>query len=160
MLARALAASEADGCLAAGFIARHARGEVGRDLALEVELDFVVDFGARSPGEKEAEARKPFAQHTDLLLNVLEDQVDGAGEAGPVVQFRFEAPAACGRERIKARLAIVLRGSPLGANPALVFQAVECRIERSLADLEHVRRKPARCAARWPSRAAARRRWP
>ena len=68
----------------------------------------------------------------------------------------FEPIAALLRQLVVLRAAIGVRRAPARLQPAAAFEAMERRIERSLADLERVRRDLLQALARWPSHAAAR----
>ena len=50
----------------------------------------------------------------------------------------FHRFASSSGERVIFRAAIVLTNRPFGADPAVLFELVESRIERSLADLENL----------------------
>jgi len=67
---------------------------------------------------------------------VFDDEVDGGGEAGPGFALALELGAAGGGDGIEAGLAVGLGGSPLGADPALLLEAVEGGVEGALLDLE------------------------
>src|SRR5438105_3219151 len=49
-------------------------------------------------------------------------------------------PAAEARERIKFRAAAEFAGLPFGRDPAFLLELVQRRVERSVADLQHVAR--------------------
>src|SRR5712692_2514112 len=73
----------------------------------------------------------------------LQDLVNGADQPIEFLPFGCELPAARRRERVKARAAVVLRGAPLPLHPSIEEQPLERRVQRALADLQHlVRRGP------------------
>lgn len=59
------------------------------------------------------------------------------GEAVPVSGFFFKLRAANAREGVELGAAIVLGGLPFRTDPALLFEFVERRIKRAVADLQH-----------------------
>jgi hypothetical protein len=63
---------------------------------------------------------------------------DGRRQPLPVRRLRFELPSAQAGERVKLRSPVVFRLLPLGRDPALLLQLVQCRVERSFADLKHI----------------------
>src|SRR5262245_6021648 len=65
---------------------------------------------------------------------------DRASHSFPVLGFHRELPFAALGQAVELRLAVVLGRAPLGRNPALLFEPVERRIERTLVDAEHVLR--------------------
>src|SRR5262249_36879639 len=54
---------------------------------------------------------------------------------GPLRQLGRELAPARGGEPVELRLAAAIRMAPLGVEPALGFQTVECGIERAFLDL-------------------------
>ena len=56
----------------------------------------------------------------------------------PALGFCKQLFAAGSRQRVELRLAIVIRGAPLGRNPSALFQAQQCRVERALIELEQI----------------------
>src|ERR1700728_635091 len=75
-----------------------------------------------------------------LLLRGLKNECDGFGKPVTGFFFRSELVAAFGGEAIEAGLAIVFRFTPIGGDPAALFQSMESGIERALLNLEHVGR--------------------
>src|SRR4051794_32181486 len=65
---------------------------------------------------------------------------DRAGEAQPGVHLRRELAAARAREAVHLRAAVVAGRLPLGAQPALLLELVERRIQRAVAHGERVAR--------------------
>ena len=59
-------------------------------------------------------------------------------EAVPAGGFFFKLRAANAREGVELGAAIVLAGLPFRGDPAFLFEFVERRIERAVADLQHV----------------------
>src|SRR6185503_7541697 len=68
----------------------------------------------------------------------LEELLDRAHEAAPGVDFRAERALAGGGEVVVLGLAVVFGGPPGTADPALLLESVEGRVERALADLQRV----------------------
>ncbi len=63
---------------------------------------------------------------------------DGLREALPVVFFCGELLTARGSQAIVASAAIVFRHAPLGADPAVLFHAMEGGVEGTFLDAEDV----------------------
>src|SRR6185437_5136921 len=72
-----------------------------------------------------------------LSSSLAYNQVDGGGEPVPVRGFLIQLGAAGGGERVELCLASGFAFRPLCLDPALLFEAVEGGIERTLLDLEH-----------------------
>ena len=77
--------------------------------------------------------------------------VDRGGQPIPVGGFFVEMPASRPRQRVELRAAIVLAELPLGCDPAFVFELVERRIQRAVADLEDIARDLAQALADGPA---------
>src|SRR5262249_49793208 len=115
------------------------------DLLFEVELQFAVEFGVDTfaPG-KRADAQPPDfpptfePEHRLRLLCGADDQRYGVRQALPLRQFALQLGAPGTGERVEFGIAAGLAGAPLGAYPALLFEAVERRIEGALRDLQDV----------------------
>src|SRR4029077_8822634 len=75
-----------------------------------------------------------------LSLRNLDDLRNGRRETPPVRRLQFELPLSQARERIKFRPPVILGLLPLGGDPAFLFELVQCRVQGSLADLQHVSR--------------------
>jgi hypothetical protein len=82
----------------------------------------------------------PFRAARRSRLFKLNNPRNGARKPAPVICFFFELspPEPC--ERIVFRPPAILGCFPLGCNPALLFQLVQSRVERSVAHLQHVAR--------------------
>src|SRR5215813_15321021 len=68
------------------------------------------------------------------------DRGDRRGETLPLRRFLVERAAAGARERVVLRAAIVVALRPLRGDPAVLLELVERRVQRALADLEHLAR--------------------
>src|SRR5215831_10696712 len=73
-------------------------------------------------------------------LRQIHDLHDRRGESLPVGGFLFEFAAAEARQRVILGPTVVLTRSPFGFNPAFLFQLVQSRIQRSVADLKNLSR--------------------
>ena len=71
-----------------------------------------------------------------MLRSRVEDGVDDIGHLRPLGRINFELAAACRREAIKLRAAIIFRLSPLALNPSLMLDSIESDIEGALRDLK------------------------
>src|SRR5262249_9319965 len=67
----------------------------------------------------------------------LDDLGDSRREPVPVGSFFFQLAAAQPGQRIEFGATIVLTGPPLGRDPSFLLQLVECRVQRSVADLQY-----------------------
>src|SRR5437660_5555921 len=64
-------------------------------------------------------------------LTLLQHECNGSGEPLPFAQLLFQLIATGASKRIKLGPAIIVRGAPLGADPAALFQAMERGIKRT-----------------------------
>src|SRR5437867_4032954 len=87
---------------------------------------------ARDAKSERARADSPLSK----LISALQDQRHGGGEALPFVDLVAERPASLTRNRVVTRAAIVLGRLPVARDVAAVLEALECRIERTLIDVE------------------------
>src|SRR5262245_50150053 len=71
-------------------------------------------------------------------LRALDQEVHGRREALPGFQLALELPSPLARQRVELRVAPEIGRLPLGANPALLLEAMERGIERALADRQRV----------------------
>src|ERR1700694_4343591 len=92
----------------------------------------------------------------------MEDLGHGPRQPVPVVRLGLQPAPSRRGQPVEARPPVVLGEPPVGANPALLLEPVERRVERALVELQHVARQgapparratPAGGAARSPSRA-------
>src|SRR5690348_13650696 len=60
------------------------------------------------------------------------------GHAFPTLGLRQQLFASRARQRVKLRLAVILRSAPFGSNPAALLEAQQGGIERALVKLEQV----------------------
>src|SRR5262245_10025478 len=63
---------------------------------------------------------------------------DGRRHPLPLADFNGQLPPSGRRQLVVLRAAAQLRHAPLGFNPSLVLEAMECRIERALIDLQDI----------------------
>src|SRR5208282_2427701 len=134
-----LEAAQFDARGAAGFCGRQPGAEflfgeqvqVCTDLRVEVAVGAVA---AQQIAEETADA--PERLHGAALLTRFQGAGDGDGDAAPTLGFRFELAAARFREVVILGAAVVLRFTPVGAEPAFFLHAVQSRKERAGLDLE------------------------
>src|SRR5215472_15961383 len=65
---------------------------------------------------------------------------DGTGHSRPVIGLPLKLPSPRSRQSIEAGTASQLGNTPLGLDPALVFETMKRRIQRTLVRLEHILR--------------------
>src|SRR5262245_32416418 len=70
-----------------------------------------------------------------MSVALVKDQLNCARQPRPTILLDGELLPSGGGEGIELRLASGFRLFPFGLKPSLLFQAVECRIERSLIEL-------------------------
>src|SRR6185312_5580047 len=68
----------------------------------------------------------------------INNQINGCREALPTFHFFFQARTPGGGERVELDLPSGLAFAPFTPNPALLLQAVQCGIQRSLLHLQHL----------------------
>src|SRR5690349_6001782 len=85
-----------------------------------------------------ARAMRRKAGSASASSGLLQHQADAAREAGPRRFFLGEPFLAGLRQPIESRATVVLRGAPIGGDPALFLQTLQRRIERALLHLEDV----------------------
>jgi len=121
-------------------------GELRRAAALEISV--TAGSGGRGTvwlDDIVLEPRAPAAEQVqDLahgsLLPLGEDQPHGRGQAVPALFLDFELLLAGARQRVELGLAPGLGGAPFRAQPLLLLEPMQGRVERSLVDLDGVSR--------------------
>src|SRR5262249_20871970 len=123
-------AAELERCFSLRLIFREAGPRQVIDASVDVVLQFAVEvlFLTASPG-------KHLQDLSHRSLTFVEDQTDRIGEPVPAAFLDRELLAACRRERIELCLAPRFRLPPFGSQPALFFEPVQSRIQRTLVDL-------------------------
>src|SRR5580704_15535466 len=93
-----------------------------------------VDFVGEIP------RRTFFAPEHRLYLRFTgrENSRNSFGYAAPLASFLRELSAAFGRQRIKARFAIVRRYAPRGFHPGLVLEALQGKIKRAVVHQKNI----------------------
>ena len=127
------------------FRRRHAERDVLFNLPLEMEAQLFIEFAAR-PGfcASADRSRKPKMLHQrrtcnfGLLYAIRIYKAHCVRQPLPLSNFFFELHPAGFGERIKFRFAAAFRGTPLRADPALLFQAMQRWIQRTLRHLQYV----------------------
>ena len=113
----------------------HSGVQVLPDLKVEVKAEFVFEFALdlRST-EQGTEAKTEYlkAPHRSGPHNGR----DRGGQPLPAGGFAFQLRATRPGQRIVFGAAVVVALAPFGRNPALLFEAVEGRIQRALLDLQ------------------------
>ena len=79
---------------------------------------------------------REMAFHVDSLAR--DYARDGAGQPQPAVELGLCRAASLPRQRVELGVAVVLGGAPFGLDQALLFHAIERRIERSLFHVQHI----------------------
>src|SRR6266436_6209047 len=78
--------------------------------------------------------------HTGSRLLQTDDLRNRQGEPFPIGGLLFQMPPADARERVEFGAAPQLARFPFSRDPAFLLQLVQCRVERSIADLENIAR--------------------
>ena len=104
---------------------------------------------------RRADARTQDRSHGPVHA-VSQDLLDGPDDPLEFLPLRREPLSAVAGDRVVARAAVVVGRAPLGADPAVEQQPLQRRIQRALADLQHVVGQRSGCGARCRSRAARR----
>src|SRR5688572_4356719 len=73
-----------------------------------------------------------------MASSLLHDQLNRAGEPRPALEFLRQLLPARRAEAVRLRLAPGLGHDPVRLEPALLFQAMQGRIQRPLRHLQHV----------------------
>src|SRR2546425_8737213 len=68
----------------------------------------------------------------------LDDPGDSSGDATPVGRLSFELLLPQRGQGIELGSTVVFTRLPLGSNPPAIFQFVQRRIERAVADAQHI----------------------
>ena len=122
------------------FGLRHAARHVLLDAHLRMERQLVGDV-ALDVGAPEREIPPPCRDplHADLGVGSRRDRGEHrAGIARPRLQLAPQLRAALRRQRVELRPSIISRRPPLGADPLLRLEPMECRVEGALLDAKHV----------------------
>jgi hypothetical protein len=132
-----------DGCVAElagscmmGCLRGHAFGtEVGLFLLAEEGHLFVEVVDELLATEEHAEFFEEACERIHgVLLGVLQDATDGCDHLLELREFAAELFAAGGGEGVEARAAVGFGHLPLGFDPVLQEEALQCGIERALFD--------------------------
>src|ERR1700691_4539348 len=73
----------------------------------------------------------------DVSSRSADNSPDRSRQAKPVFPFLYELASPAPGHRVVLRLTVVFGRFPTGRDPALLFQPVKGRIERSLIDLQN-----------------------
>ena len=73
-----------------------------------------------------------------MTSGVLDQETDGRREPVPALELALQLFPAFARERVHLRASAELGVFPLGANPSLLFEPVERRIQRTLTNGERI----------------------
>ena len=76
--------------------------------------------------------------HVRLPVRWRAARADSLRQPLPALLFGIGGRATLAGQLVELRLAVVLRGSPLGLDQALLLQPVERRVERALLDFQYV----------------------
>src|SRR5438034_2627778 len=102
-----------------------------------VKFQFLSQVGFEPAATKEVPRAAEKAKH-HASSGRIQDFVNRENQVLEFLPFDRELLTAGGRQRIEPRAAIVLRRTPLGLDPPLQQQPLQRRIERALADLQHI----------------------
>src|SRR5438477_12971302 len=83
-------------------------------------------------------APKITSHSTSGSFRATEKACHERGHALPTPSFCEQLLASRARQRVKLRLAVILRSAPFGSNPAALLEPQQGRIERALVELEQV----------------------
>src|SRR5207249_10023434 len=101
---------------------------------VEMKLQFLVELRIAPPAaDRREDLRYPFAHGFPLFVR-LQDAVDDAGRAHPLVGFAAELAPPRGGQRIEPGAPVVVRGADARLDPAALLEAQQCRIERALVE--------------------------
>ena len=79
--------------------------------------------------------------HKSPELSVLDEKANSRREPVPSLEFAHQLFPALGRKRIDSRTPSEIRLLPGRADPALIFEPVQGRVQRPLADCKSVTRE-------------------
>src|SRR5437867_6800739 len=105
------------------------------ELVVEVALDVVASC------ERAEAATDSREEPHGVWESGSEDGVDGSSEALPGGPLGRELTASVAGNAVVLGAAVVVGGSPVRGDPATVLEPMECGVERTLIDLEHVPRE-------------------
>ena len=115
-----------------------ALGEMKGDLALDVAFDFSRSDSIDQTMQP-SHLCVPCRSGSSRTLRITKHASDAFCEAGPALLFQCQLLAPLCRERVEARFTVLLRHTPLGLQPALLFHPVKRRVERAFLDAQEVR---------------------
>ena len=78
------------------------------------------------------------AQHGLVLALHTQQPSNDAGKAMPAFDFELKSLPTSFRNRIEPGLAIVFRGAPIGAQPALLSEAKQRGVDSSFVELQYI----------------------
>ena len=122
------------------LLARHTAGYVFSGLLVQVKLKLVFETlcGTGAVRERRQLDEQSFCPARNLHLRAFNNKVNCRRQAVPLRLFLLEASASCSCKRIEFRLSSCLSLCPFSLNQGLLFQPVECRIQGTLLDLQHL----------------------
>jgi hypothetical protein len=112
-----------------GGIGWPALGPEGIALEFQMRLNFGSEILSGTPAAEHGLSLRSFR---------TEDAPNSGGKAPPTAGFASQLSAAGGTQTIKARFPIVGGGAPFRGDPALLFQALQGRVESAMLDQEFV----------------------
>src|SRR5205823_7529700 len=95
-------------------------------------------FPYENDGESPATKNEVGSNKSHFLWFCAQDSCDNVRHAVPVLGFRLQAALSGRRESVILGLALVFRLTPFTGNPAQVFQAVQCRVQGALLNLQPI----------------------
>ena len=129
----------------ARIVERHAARDVLGDEEVEMEGQLARDLGIdgvlpdQGPEALVRDAKETGDGHVRLRSSgPFQYQSHCGREAIPAGELALQLLAALARQRVELRAPAKVRLLPVGDDPALVLEAVERRVERSLLDRQHL----------------------
>jgi hypothetical protein len=101
-------------------------------MNLNLALEFFVGSGTVEQGMN-TPFDDPSNPHKFSASGILDEEMDAGREAVPTFELTLQLFPALASKRIDLRNPPEIRLFPARADPALIFEPVQCRIQRALA---------------------------
>lgn len=130
---------------AARCLGIHARSHFMEGAGLEMEAKLFVQLlfylrAAENGAQPQPNDGNPAGGHRESGLLQTDDVRDRGRETFPIGGFLLQAPPTGTSERVELGAASEFARLPLGRDPTFLFELVQRRIERSIADLKNIAR--------------------